>query len=46
MSADMLDYIIDSNHIDSIPPEDIKRVKDMVLAGHQGSGTQPPPGQR
>lgn len=34
MSSDMLEHIIDVNHIDSIPAGDIKRVQNLITAGH------------
>jgi HD superfamily phosphohydrolase len=36
MSSSMLDHIVDSNHIDLIPPEDVKAVQAMITAGHSG----------
>ena len=40
MSTKMLDLVIDSNHIDAIPADDVDQVKAMILAGH-GGGTPP-----
>jgi HD superfamily phosphohydrolase len=34
MSARMLDHIVDDNAIDTISPQDIKRVKGLITAGH------------
>ena len=43
MSARMLDFIIDDNAIDSISPDDVKRVKSLITAAHGGGqGTQSP----
>jgi HD superfamily phosphohydrolase len=40
MSAKMLDYIVDDNHLDAdaAPPEDLRRVKDLITAGGHGGG--------
>lgn len=34
MSANMLDFLIDENYIDSISPDDLKRVKQFITSGH------------
>lgn len=39
MSAKMLDFLIDENHIDSISPDDVSRVKAFITSGH-GVGAQ------
>ncbi|PRW20466.1 lysine--tRNA ligase isoform X2 isoform A [Chlorella sorokiniana] len=46
MSVQMLEHIIDSNHIDALSELDVKRVKGMILSGHSAAGYRPPPGQQ
>lgn len=36
MSGAMLDHIIDSRHLDSIPAEDVRSVQSMITAAHGG----------
>lgn len=37
MSADMLDFIIDDNHLEAVSPDDVKRVKALITAAHEGA---------
>lgn len=36
MSAQLLDHIIDTKHLDSIPAEDVRSVQGMITAAHGG----------
>ncbi|KFM24211.1 Deoxynucleoside triphosphate triphosphohydrolase SAMHD1-like protein [Auxenochlorella protothecoides] len=38
MSGAMLDHIIDTKHLDTIPAEDVRSVQSMITAAHGGVG--------
>lgn len=48
MSSAMLDLIIDEEHLDSIPREDVRAVQSMITSAHGGGagGGALPPGKR
>ena len=46
MSCKLIEHIIDTGHIDTIPAEDVAAVQGLIRAGHGAGGGGAAPGRR